>query len=330
MYMQLIEKKIGEEYGLEVNRLIPIKDAFIIESTSGKKLLKRCRYNQDRIDFIHNAKEFLYKNNFRNIDRYLCTNQGMPSFIFEDCFYTINDLVEGRECNFEIRGDVVEATRSLASLHRSSTGFLYGINTNRYNELGRFPLYLSKRLYEIKRIRKMAERGRSKFDHLFLEYVDYFYKQGEGVINEISNGAYHRLVKKTMEEGIICHHDYTHQNIIIDKKKVSIINFNYCCHELKIYDIANLIRRKMRKCDWDIKEAKIIIDEYRNISPLSEDEFFVLKLMLEFPQKFWRVANKYYNSRRNRIDAIFVLRLKEVIEEIDHSTRFLKQFDLLI
>ena len=86
----------------------------------------------------------------------------------------------------------------------------------------------------------------------------------------------------------------------------------------------------MRKCDWNIEEAKIIIDEYRNIYQLSNDELFVLKLMLEFPQKFWRVANKYYNSRRSRVDTIFMLRMKEVIEEIDYSTRFLKQFDFLI
>ncbi|HHW31236.1 MAG TPA: CotS family spore coat protein [Clostridiaceae bacterium] len=328
--MQTIEKEIGDRYGIEVSRLSQYKDALLIESSLGKKLLRRNQCDIAKIEFIHKAKEHLYENNFKNIDRYLCTTEGTPFFLFGGNCYTISNMIEGRECNFEERNDIILATQSLAALHKASKGFVPDPSTQNYNELGKLPFYLTKRLGELKKLKKIAEKGRSKFDHKFLEYVDYFYQLGENVIHNISNGVYDKLVEKTAEEGIICHHDYTHHNIIIDKKQVSVINFNYCCHELKVYDIANLIRRKMRKCNWNIEEARVIINEYRKINEISKEEFFVLKLMLEFPQKFWRVANKYYNSRRNRVETSYILRLQEVIDEIDHSANFLKQFHTLI
>jgi CotS family spore coat protein len=325
--MQTIEKEIGDRYDLKINRLTQHKDTLIIESPSGKKVLKKVRCNIARIEFIHSAKEHLYRNNFKNIDRYLCTNEGKPFSIIGDNYYTISDLAEGRECNFEEKEDIILASRALANLHKASIGFLPDERKKNYNELGKLPSYLTKRLRELKRIKKIAEKRKSKFDNQFLKYVDYFYKQGESVIENISNGIYDKLVEKTAKEGIICHHDYTHHNIIIDKKKTYVINFDFCCHELKIYDIANLLRRKMRKCNWDIEEAKVIINEYRQIMDITREEFFVLKLMLEFPQKFWRVANKYYNSKRSRIMTNYALRMQEVIEEIEYSSKFLKEFD---
>jgi len=48
--------------------------------------------------------------------------------------------------------------------------------------------------------------------------------------------------------------------------------------------------------------------------------------MLLFPQKFWRVANKYYNSRRSWAQKNFTGMLENVIAEHDDHVRFMKQF----
>ena len=161
-----------------------------------------------------------------------------------------------------------------------------------------------------------------------MEYIDYFYELGEDAIKRLYNSKYNDLVKKTRREGLFCHHDYTHSNIIFDGNKTSVINFNFCSFELKVYDIANLLRRKMRKCNWDSKEAKVIIDSYASIEPVSMDEFIIMKIILQFPQKFWRVINKYYNSRRTWREKNYYSRIYEAIEEIDYHKRFLEEFDL--
>lgn len=53
---------------------------------------------------------------------------------------------------------------------------------------------------------------------------------------------------------------------------------------MKVYDLANFIRRKMRKCDWEIDKAKMIIDGYCSVEHISNEEFIVMKLILQFPE----------------------------------------------
>ena len=135
------------------------------------------------------------------------------------------------------------------------------------------------------------------------------------------------LVETAKKSGAICHHDFTHYNVIHYREKLYVINFEYCCRELKMYDLANLIRRKMRKCGWDINEAKLILDQYKTIEDLTREEMDIIAVLLMFPQKFWRTSNRYYNSKRSWAEKNFIIRIKEVIDEIDCHKEFIKRFD---
>ena len=164
----------------------------------------------------------------------------------------------------------------------------------------------------------------------FLDWIDYFYNLGEDALNKLNISKYGQLVEEAKVNGNFCHHDYTHSNIILNDEKTYIINFDSCCMELKVYDLTNLLRRKMRKCKWDVNEAKNILEEYASIEELKENEIEVLKIMLQFPQKFWRIANKYYNSRHGWAEKIYMAKLNEVIEEVEYHRKFMDNFDNII
>ena len=51
--------------------------------------------------------------------------------------------------------------------------------------------------------------------------------------------------------------------------------------------------------------------------------------MLLFPQKFWRVINRYYNSKRCWAQKNFTSALKEVINEKEAHIQFINNFDKL-
>lgn len=57
------------------------------------------------------------------------------------------------------------------------------------------------------------------------------------------------------------------------------------------------------------------------------DEFLVMKYILQFPQKFWRVANRFYNSRRSWSEKSFVSRLQEVVDEIEYHKQFIERYE---
>jgi CotS family spore coat protein len=322
--MQGMDREVSEVFGLEVRNMVPYKDTFLIVTPQGRKVIRKMPFSPERLNFVHGAKEHLADKGFTGVDRYLCTLSGEPYFNFDNGCYTLVDFIDGRECNFDNDLDVKRAAVALAEMHKASRGYLAPAGCKVQDDLGKLPGYFSKRLDDIRKMKKQGKRGKGRFDQLFLEYVDYFFDMGENAAQELNSSGYARLVEITREEGIFCHHDYTHHNIIMEDEKVSLVNFDYCCFELKIYDIANFIRRKMRKCEWDISKTELIIDSYNSVEPLSADEMAVMKIILKFPQKFWRVVNRYYNSRRSWSERSFVARLQEVIEEIGPHREFIK------
>ena len=328
--MHDIDYEIADLFDFQIKAIVPYKDCYIVNTSKGKKILRKCKSSPGRILFVHGAKEHLYNNNFRNIDRFICTADGRPYIFIDENIYTMTDFIEGRECDFNNRDDIVKASRLLASLHRASRGYVPLRGCVHQDDLGKLPFYFEKRLGELRRLKKLADKRKSEFDYLYINYVDYFIRTGEEVIKLLSKSHYNELVDKARREGVFCHHDFTYHNIICDENETFITNFNYCCFELKLYDIANFLKRKMRKCNWDLKEAGIIIDEYRSIEDINKDEFFILWIMLKFPQKFWRIANRYYNSRRSWAERIYTMKLQEVIDEINYIEPFLSNFEILI
>lgn len=325
--MQGIEREISENYGFDVKNCIQYKDSFLVLTSAGRKLIKRIPFSPERLMFVHGAKEHLAANGFTGIDRYLTTLSGEPGFCCSSGWYAMTDFIDGRESSFENDADIRKASAALAGLHCASAGYIPPEGCKVQNELGKLPGYFSKRLEDIRKMRKQAKKGKSRFDQLFLRYADYFINMGENASDQLSSSSYGQLTARTMEERSFCHHDFTHHNVIMDNGGVTVINFDYCCYELRVYDIANLIRRKMRKSGWDIAKAGLIIHAYNSVSPLSSEELKVMGIMLGFPQKFWRVVNRYYNSRRSWSEKIFIGRLQEVIEEIEPFEAFIKAYD---
>lgn len=324
-----INREVAAKFGLEIINLFPFRDGILISTNSGKKFLKKNSTASGRILFIHSVKEHLINSGFKNVDRYVCTPDGQPFLSHEGILYTVTDMVEGTECNFDSESELLRATRLLAEFHKHSKGYAIPDGCIPRNELGKLPQHFLKRLEEIRKLKKIAKRGKSKFDYLLLENIDYFYAIGEDALKKMSCGIYEELVDKALKEGTLCHHDFTHKNVIMGHESTSLINFEFCSIELKVYDLANLLRRKMRKCDWDIKKASLILNEYKKTEELSEKDIYLLRIMLQFPQKFWRVINKYYNSRRSWSERSYIIKLQEVIDEKNKHMEFLNKFDTM-
>ncbi|NLY18088.1 MAG: CotS family spore coat protein [Clostridiaceae bacterium] len=327
--MQEAKGFIESSYGIRIVGIRPYRAGYILETTTGRKYIKACQYTKERVMFIHQAKTHLLKNNFYHIDPYCLTVGNQPYLEGDESIYTMVNLIDGRECEFDDDRDVLKATEALALMHKASRGFTQGEPPRIPNSLGKLPVFFKKRLEDIRRLRRKAEKERNSFDYLFIENFDDFYETGLKSLDILYSSKYNKLVEAARKEGILCHNDYSYQNILIKNDIVSIINFDYCNIELKIYDIVNMLRRRMRKCNWDIQKARMILDTYRKIEPLDKDEIKVMKSMLLFPQKFWRVVNRYYNSKRSWAQRNFTSVLMDVINEKEAHIKFMKDFDKL-
>lgn len=332
MKKEMIESRelIETTFGIRISAIKPCRAGYILDTDQGRKYLRQCQCSENRILYVHDAKQHLVNHGFTTLDTYSVALDGHPYMTLDNQNYILTPFIEGRECEFGDDGDAVKASVALSAMHKASKGFKAKSGLSISNELGKLPENLTKRYDEVLRMRRKAERERGAFDYIYLDCVDKFIALAEESLLLLEGPEYPRLVKKTQNEGGICHHDYSYQNILMKGPTTYITGFESCGEEIRIYDLVNLLRRKMRKCNWNPQKASMLLEAYSDPEPLTKDEAVVMKAMLLFPQKFWRVANRYYNSRRSWAQKNFTGMLEEVVAEYHEHVRFMKQYDSLI
>ena len=188
---------------------------------------------------------------------------------------------------------------------------------------------MEKRIKSLDKMRDMIRKKnrKSDFDLLYLKSMDFYKEMGKKALNTLRSSEYDKLCEKAEIEKGFCHHDYTYHNIILGKdNSVSVIDFDYCKREIRTFDISNFMIKVLKRNKWDMTFAKAIIDAYNEVSNLEECEYNVLYAYLQFPQRYWRLANRYYYNEVNWGQNTFDSKLESIINEKDEYLKFLDDF----
>lgn len=323
------EIEIERQFDIKIESLKPNKGIYYLKTNKGPKCLKKINYGVQKLLFVYAAKEHLINNGFATVDRYCLNVEGAPYAIVNEDIYTLSEWIDGRPCDFYNTQDLIDATKALARLHIASKGYEPPENSKLKTDLGRWHKLMEKRVKSFDKMRYMSRKSTNKtsFDINYVKNVDFYKDYGKRAINVLDNSKYYDLCNVAEEEKGFCHHDYTHNNIIIDKENnVNVIDFDYCKRELRVYDISNFIIKVLKRRNWDIKYANIIIDTYNEIDPLTEEEYKVLFAFLLFPQRFWRLSNRYFYNEAGWTKNIFDKKIERLIEEQEEYMIFIEEF----
>ncbi|MDD4495452.1 MAG: CotS family spore coat protein [Eubacteriales bacterium] len=316
--------EIIDRYNIRVKNFDNHMEGSVLLSDEDERyLVRETGLPAERILFMHHAKEHLASNGFDFTDRFACTVEEEPFFVYRGKIYTVSRMCEGRECDFLELQDVISAVGLLAKLHLASKGFELPFQSTERSQLGKLPDLYRKRAKELSKLKNYALRGKGEFDHIFLENVDFYSNLGNEAARKLETSAYNDLCEDTARQRTFCHHDYCHRNVICGKDRMYVKGFDYCCAEIWVKDIADLLRRHLRNCSWPIDNAKIILEAYASVRTPADEELEVLKIMLSFPYKFWSVANKFYNSKRCWAEKTFVPKIKDIVGDKSNYVKFL-------
>lgn len=323
------EFEIERQFDIKIESIKPNKGVYFVKTDKGTRCLKKINYGIQKLLFVYGAKEHLISNGFEAVDRYFLNVEGLPYALVNEDIYTLSEWLEGRECDFRNKEDLIIAAQNLAKLHLASRGYEPPENSKLKTDLGRWPHLMDKRVKSLDKMRDMARKKGTKnsFDLNYVKIVQFYKDLGKRAINVLNDSQYMDLCRITEEEKSFCHHDYTYHNIIIDGgSDVSVIDFDYCKREIRIYDISNFIIKVLKRVDWNIEYAKVILDAYSSVSPLKEEEYRVLFAFLLFPQRFWRLSNRYYYNEVNWAQNTFNKKMDELIVEQDAYLKFIEEF----
>ena len=179
---------------------------------------------------------------------------------------------------------------------------------------------------ELTRVRSFI-RGRnrkSKFEYGVLAHFDEYYGYAEAAWKNLIKSGYEEMEREAFEKCSICHGTYNHHNLIMSGNSVAVVNFNHSVKGLQIKDLYFFLRKVMEKNDWNVQLGRQIIDKYQVIRPISDKNMELLRIMLSYPEKFWKVLNQYNNSNKSWIPDKNVEKLDAVYRQQELKSRFIE------
>ncbi len=290
--------QIMKHWGLTVLDFKKIKDVFKIKTEYGYKNLKVSPLVPQRLLFVHQAVRHLEKKGFDKMYPLIPALNG-ESYITDSRYaYTLFDWIEGRQCDFTVLSELSGATRILAEFHQKSTGFKPPEHSNMRNRLDKYLKHFEEHYHDLIIFKETAlSMPGDAFADFYLSQVDFFLPMAAQAIAKLKTSCYSDLVTAARDSGCFAHGDPAARNFILTPADtIFIIDFDSCRLDLPVMDLIKFARRVLKKYHWDFETARILMESYNQIKPISATELEVMKAVLYFPQKFWRMAIRYFHN----------------------------------
>lgn len=320
---------IAKEFGRRVIYSKPLRAVNLAQTDKGPVIIKETYREPDKILYIHGLKEYLFDKGFTTLDRYLPSKYQLPFTIYENRVFVMEEYILGRECTFTNPYDREAIVKALARLHNAGRGYVPATGAAGRNNIGKWKRSYRNKINDLVEFKELAgkKKKKSKFDIMFLEDVDFYTELCWRGFDTLKNSDYDEICKTAEKDRAICHHDYTYHNLIIGPEgEVNVIDFDYSCHELPVYDLAALIQKILKRFSYDTDMALELIDDYCSIAPLSKKDFELMLSLFEFPQRFWRIAERYYRNKTHWDEKTFIDKYNDTVIMKEFALDFIEDF----
>lgn len=317
------DRAIGllEQYDIEVLRTRKGRGAILCDTKSGCLIFKEYVGNENRILVQDEILKQLKAGGVIHAEEILPTREG--TLVVKDgdgVQYILKTYLESRECNIYDRGECAEVVSLLAKLHEEME---LPPETEGLAEAFSPASEYDKRNKELKRVRKFLQKRSQKtwFEICLLDTFNQFLEQALRVTEEWSSyeSGFHQPDYR------YCHGDYQYHNILRNGSGWFLINFEKCLPDSPVRDLYHLLRKLMEKGGWSVSLGRELLAAYEQENPLSAMDRTDLYYRLAYPEKFWKIANFYYNSGKAWIPERNQEKLEKLIEQEKEKQQFLKE-----
>ena len=168
------------------------------------------------------------------------------------------------------------------------------------------------------------KKKKNDFELEFLKHCNSFITQAEQVIQlQEKEFSLEQREKESSFYGI-CHGDFNQHNVIFTKEGVIILNYEKAIYGIQVSDLSNFMRKILEKHNWSLSLGLEMLETYQKVKPFKEQEMKQLYVRLAFPEKFWKIANHYYNQNKVWVCGRNLEKLKKLVKQNDTKDKFLQ------
>lgn len=296
-----------EKYDMTIKSTSKGRGTIICNTDKGIRVMKEYNGRPEKLEFIVRLQERLCDS--LKTDTLIRNKEG-ELFVKDDIdntVYILANYLDGKECSYKNEDDIVKACSAMARMHlRFMTPIIYEDWQERYE----MPIFfyadeMDRHTKECKRVYNYLKKrnGKTDFERALLNEYNYYMEKAVDVTNraqEESRTEYEAYVRSNR---LYCHGDYQYHNVIFGKNQegayTGIVNLEHLSQDAGVRDFYLFFRKVCQKYDWSVDIANTMLEAYQNRRNLPPIELRSLKLMLEYPEKFWKIIDRYYNSKKS-------------------------------
>lgn len=310
-----------DNYEIEIIRTWKGRGAILCESDKGLLILKEYNGPANKIIFQDTLLNHIKESGFFAAETILRSRDGELIVYDQDKVpYVVKSYFEGRECNNREPDECTRAVRLLARLHNCA-------DLSGWEDLDSQPIFHIEKEYEkhdreLKKVRRFLREKSQKtaFEIYLMEHYDYFLDTALRVTNEMR--AYTNDENKE-KFPIVCHGDYQYHNIIQTTGGMALINFEKCVRDNPMRDLYLFMRKLLEKNNWSQTLADTLLNSYDAERTLTGKDYEQLYYRFSYPEKFWKIANFYYNSGKAWIPGRNMEKLEKLFAQEEAKKEFL-------
>ncbi len=196
-----------------------------------------------------------------------------------------------------------------------------------------------KRNRELKHVKSFLTKRKNKspFEVRYLNCCAGFYEEAVSAARELEELDWQALFKENVLRGNVLHGNYTYHNIlmggqprqlakcVVSSAKIATVNFDKAVFGIQVCDLYQYMRKVMEKNNWQYPLGERILEAYEQVRALSMREKKLLAILLAYPEKFWKITNYYYNSRKSLIPQKNMEKLEMLLEQQAPKKEFLQK-----
>lgn len=315
-------------YEIDAEQFLKGRGSFLISSKQGDFILKEYKGPVDKLCALDRVLSRMDQSDNCHVERLIKTKD--EQYFLHDKDFTrciLKTYKTGRECNIQNKDDCIKAVKYLAQFHNEIESMMPDINN--MEEKVHIPVYdicteYRKHNNELKKIRQYLQRKSQKtdFEISLLKNFDSFYKSALDTLDAV---VYYRNVFVDNCNKILCHGDYQHHNIIFSQDDIFLINFEKCIFDDPVRDLYLFMRKLMEKNNWSVELGMDMENAYESVRPLSLSSKINLYYRFQYPEKFWKIANFYYNNTKSWIPGKNMDKLNHLFLQERNKKIFLEQ-----
>lgn len=322
--------EVLEQYDLEVIRTWKGRGVYFAETSAGLHMLKEHRGSEEKLEKLRLLLDSMESVQFFKTDLPVQTKEGtFLSKDSEEVTYLLKKWREGRECDPRNELDICRAMEGLAIFHTAASGiwkFTSPEERTKY-EGSSLADEMEKHTRELKKVQTFIRKKQKKsaFESCYLEIIPEFLKEALEITQKMQDSDYEILRQEAFDAGKICHGEYMQHNVLFDRSKLIMTNFEHARLDLQCVDVALFLRKVMEKQGWKAAQGEKFLRAYEIVRPMNDHERQILALRMAYPEKLWKLANHYYHTNKAWIPAKNLEKLKMFASQQKERERFIQQ-----